>query len=386
LNTDIYCQKHLSGENKVNFGSYYTKSLLVALVYEMLIKHIKFNLNEYTILDTSCGYGSFLTNDYVNDIRCRKIGADVDKIALDKAINESKIDTEFIHHNSLMQVSDIGGFARTKYRISQSENLIIIGNPPYNDTTSISKHKIKKNTDIHPKLKTRDLGISFLRSYAELDPDYVCVLHPLSYLIKKANFNLLSEFKRKYRLCDGLIISSAEFGGTSPAKIYFPILIGLYEKSPLGMSYDYINNFEFSILKDAKNSVDTKKVSFGKMDSIGNYISKYPNQKRVLKEKAVAFFYTMRDINALRRNKTFVDKINSNTVFVVDSALKYYCYVDIFKKYIPKIPYYLGNCDVFINNEKFIEIANCFVEKSLQGVTDFDDVIDSYFADLLAEF
>src|SRR3989344_5858437 len=72
------------------------------------------------------------------------------------------------------------------------KNIIAIGNPPYNDTTSIIRNSIK-DTSIQDKIdadiKTRDLGMSFLLSYDKLKADYVCVLHPLSYLIKKAKHN-----------------------------------------------------------------------------------------------------------------------------------------------------------------------------------------------------
>lgn len=34
----------------------------------------------------------------------------------------------------------------------------------------------------------RDLGVSFLKSYNKLKADVICILHLLSYLIKKTNF------------------------------------------------------------------------------------------------------------------------------------------------------------------------------------------------------
>src|SRR5204863_9067546 len=88
---------------------------------------------------------------------------------------------------------------RADYGILKKQKLIVIGNPPYNDLTSLKARKIKKNYSnsliIDPQIKSRDLGISFLRSYYQLQTDYVCVLHPLSYLIKETNFNHLKEFK-----------------------------------------------------------------------------------------------------------------------------------------------------------------------------------------------
>ena len=91
--------------------------------------------------------------------------------------------------------------------------------------------------------------MSFLLSYDKLQTDFVCVLHPLSYLIKKANFALLSKFAENYKLIDGIIISSHEFSDTSRG-MAFPILIALYKRDRDGMNYDYIQNYQFKIKDD----------------------------------------------------------------------------------------------------------------------------------------
>jgi hypothetical protein len=84
----------------------------------------------------------------------------------------------------------------------------------------------------------------------------------------------------------------------------------------------------------------------------------------------------MRDINALKRSRTFTNKEGVHTIRVTRENLHYYQYVDIFKKYIKHIPYYFGNSDVFIDNSYFIKnqniFANCVQEK-----------LDIYFRDLL---
>jgi len=83
------------------------------------------------------------------------------------------------------------------FNISSNDELIIIWNPPYNDTTSIIRSNIKNNNlKMDIDIKTRDYGISFLLSYNKLNADIICVLHPLSYLIKKLNFNLLKDFTK----------------------------------------------------------------------------------------------------------------------------------------------------------------------------------------------
>jgi hypothetical protein len=244
--------------------------------------------------------------------------------------------------------------ARSNYHITNDEKLIMIGNPPYNDTTSIIGQNTKDKTiqdEIDKDIKTRDLGMSFLLSYNKLDADYICVLHPLSYLIKKANFTSLKELTKRYKLVDGIIISSHEFPDTS-RKTAFPILISLYNRDKNGMDYDYVKNYKFRTKECAT-------FSLGNFDTIANYISKYPNKKDFSDtNKPVAKFYTMRDINALKRSRTFIENDMTNTVYVSADKLPYYCYVDVFKKYADQLPYYFGNCDIIIDKEELSNILS----------------------------
>ena len=373
-------QKHLNYIDAVNLGSYYTPEIIVDLAYSILQKNIT-NIQDFTILDSSCGYGSFLVK---NDIAKRLVGADIDQ----KAIFEAKKiinSVDFICQNSLLNVR------RENLTIKNEEKLIAIGNPPYNDTTSIIRNSIKDvsvQDKIDSDIKTRDLGMSFLLSYDKLQADYVCVLHPLSYLIKKANFALLSKFSQNYKLIDGIIISSHEFSDTSRG-MAFPILIALYKRGEGGMDYDYIQNYQFNVKGDGAFRLRD-------FDTIVNYVQKYPNKKYLNKnDKPVAKFWTLRDINALKRNRTFIDSDTYNTVYVLMEKLPYYCYIDIFKQYADKMPYFIGNCDVIIDNEKFNEIKECFISQSVhtnpilknkfrfREIPDAKLKIDNYFRELL---
>lgn len=373
-------QKHLNYIDTVNLGSYYTPEAIVDLVYKILEKNID-NLANYTILDSSCGYGSFLTK---NKISKRLIGADIDQ----KAILEAKKtipNASFICQNSLAKVS------RGSLNIYPEEQIVVIGNPPYNDTTSIIRNSIKDTSlqaKIDPDIKTRDLGMSFLLSYDKLKADYICVLHPLSYLIKKANFSLLSKFSQNYKLIQGLIISSHEFSNTSRG-MAFPILIGLYKRDKDGMDYDYIQNYQFDIKDDGKFRLKD-------FDTIVNYVQKYPNKKYLSRnDKPVAKFWTLRDINALKRNRTFIEEDTYNTVYILMDKLPYYCYIDVFKQYADKMPYFIGNCDVIIDNEKFDEIKECFIDYCIHSnpilknkfkfrkIPDAKIKIENYFRELL---
>lgn len=345
-------QQHLNKIDTINLGSYYTPRFIVDIAYQILESKIE-NLNNFLFFDSSCGYGDFFVKKY------KYLGADIDEVAL-KKVNQS---IKTINTNSLLNVS------RAKFNIDENQNLIIIGNPPYNDKTSIVNNSIKKEVfKMDSKLVHRDLGISFLRSFAVLKAKYVCVLHPLSYLIKQANFNALFDFKSNYRLLDCLIISSAFF---TNSKTSFPIAIALYEKNNKGMDFNFVKNYEFK-------TYEGQTFMLNKFDFIGNYITKYPNPKDSRKE--VAYFHTMRDINALKRNATFMPNYNSNTIRVFSENLKYYYYVHHFKKFAKDLPYYFGNLDVFINHKEFVKIENDFLS--------FDDnpSIKNYFDRLFKEY
>lgn len=373
-------QKHLNHIDAVNLGSYYTPNIIVDLAYSILQTNIR-DIKDFSIIDSSCGYGSFLSK---KNIAKRLVGADIDQ----KAISEAKKivgEVDFTCQNSLLNVN------RSSLKIKDDEKIIAIGNPPYNDTTSIIRNSIKDASiqdKIDTDIKTRDLGMSFLLSYDKLKADYVCVLHPLSYLIKKANFALLSKFAKNYKLIDGIIISSHEFSDTSRG-MAFPILIALYKRDGAGMNYDYIQNYQFKVKDDEFFRLKD-------FDTIVNYVQKYPNKKFLNKnDKPVAKFWTLRDINALKRNRTFINEDTYNTVYVLMEKLPYYCYIDVFKQYSDKMPYFIGNCDVIIDDEKFNKIKECFIDQSIhtnpvlknkfnfRKIPDAKLKIDNYFKELL---
>lgn len=363
---------HLSTQEKINLGSFYTADFLVNAVYAMLKKHIYFK--DYVLLDSSCGSGNFLQSQamiksgFAKDSFSKIIGVDIDKMALHIAKHTLDSKAILLHKNALHNV------AREHFNLTQADRLIIVGNPPYNDRTSIVQNhlKNKESIQIDSALQHRDIGISFLRSYDRLQADFICVLHPLSYLIKRANFTALKDFTKAHKLIDSTIISSQIF--CKDSKGYFPIIIALYKKDSKGMDYEYICNFKFK-------TIDEKEFSLKGFDYIGNYIDKYPNKKRVVSSKIKAMFYTMRDINALRRSKTFINKENSNTIFVTKEKYSLYCYVDVFKLFLPHIPYYFGNCDVMIDFQQFKALESHFIQASESKT--LSPEISQYFRDLL---
>ena len=328
-------QTHLNHKDTINLGSFYTPKFCVDIVYQMLEKVV--DLPDFLLFDSSCGYGDFFSKNL------NYLGADIDKQALAK-VNKN-IPT--VCTNSLFAVN------RKKYRILENEKLIIIGNPPYNDKTSMIRNRIKKDLfPIDENLKHRDLGISFLRSYELLQPEWICVLHPLSYLIKKTNFNALKNFKKNYRLMDSCVVSSQIFMPNSST--FFPIIIALYQKNAQGMDDLFIHNYPFKIYPT--NQI----LRLCDFDFIANYVQKYPNHQD--KRKEVAYFYTLRDINALKRSKTFLEKPQKNAVKVFAHNLKYYYYIHHFKQFAHQLPFYLGNLDIFIDHDAFLSMEDEFLQ------------------------
>ena len=355
-------QAHLAYENRVNLGSYYTPAKIVNIAWKMIAPYMR---SQTIIIDSACGYGDFLKNCG----QCITIGCDIDETAIDVA-KKNNDSVWFFHTNALCNVS------RAKFGIPQHSYLIVVGNPPYNDKTSLIRQSIKNvDFDIDEDIASRDLGISFLRSYNKLEADLICVLHPLSYLIKPANFRLLKEFTANYKLIDGLLISSGEFP-ESAKHTSFPIVLALYERDTQGMAYDFICSFRFRV-------VDKNDFCLDDFDYIANYVDKYPKKRNKptsdnslfssLDENTYEsekddflFFWTMRDINALKRNRTFVESYSANTIVIDKRKLDYYAYVDVFKRNLHRLPFYFGNCDVLIDNDLFRRYKSCFISDTIR--------------------
>jgi len=338
---------HLTYQAKINSGSFYTPSQLVNYVWKFINPFLTKNT---TVLDTSSGKGNFFINQKNKNLSL--IAVDNDQWA----VNYLKENFSFLQ---IIQKNALTDIKRTNYGISENQNLIIIGNPPYNDLTSLKARKIKENFTtnlvIDPQIKSRDLGISFLRSYYHLKADYVCILHPLSYLIKETNFNHLKEFKNNYRLLKSLAIDSKKFTDAKGAS--FPIAISLYQLDNKGMDYEYIKSFSFEL-------EDGRKFSLNSFQFLTGLVSKYPKKSFSSDYLDNLFFFTFRDINSIMRNRTFIQEFNNYSVPIEKDKLKYYAYIDYFKEeFQDTIPFYLRNMDVFYSSEFQEEDWNYFTQR-----------------------
>ena len=341
---NINVQNHLSSSGRVNLGSFYTPYKYVLLVRDWLEKYGL--TTGKTVLDSSCGYGAFFElQEHLP--KNRYIGNDIDSLAVNK-VAEVFPKVQTFNKNALASVS------RERFGIKESDCLVIVGNPPYNDVTSQINQKIKTSgMEIDADIRTRDLGLSSLLSYNKLAADYVAVLHPLSYLIKRQNFSAARNFFANYRMLEHAVFNSQEFANTSKTT-GFPVIVALYRREPsAGLSYDAVYKMPFK-------TVEGKIFSLADFDYVADFIQKYPHKERYEPE---ILYYTLRDINALKRSRTFIKERSANAVDVNPEKLPFYCYLDCFKRHA-NVPYYMGNFDVPFDKETFPKIEKAVVAVS----------------------
>ena len=327
--------KHLGEQKKIKNGSFYTPKFLVNRLF-MLIKEEK-TLKNPMFIDTSCGYGSFL-------VKNKSIGFDIDEVAIKVARTKGFIafNVNSLSNMGIKSINEkINEFTSNSHLIP-----IIIGNPPYNNYSSFYRKKQKGDFIGSTKYKSRDLGISFLKSFVDIKVDYVCVLHPLSFLIKKTNFNSLKEFKNNFKLINSYVFPSTIFPELKK-KTPFPIIIGLYKRIKEGIDYEYITNYEFNIL-------DKFKFRYGSLETIDNIVDKY---KRKTIKKNYKHFQTLRDINALSRNTTWLKKETYSSIRVTkDKEFVYKSLENLKHEYKDNMNkfFFIGNCSPIFSHDFFL--------------------------------
>ena len=338
--------EHVEKNKQIQLGCYYTPKELVDKVYEFIKPYRNSNA---IIFDSAGGCGAFLEKIGINDYRI----AEYDSKACDflkQCFDKGKV----FHTNSLINVT------RQKYNIPANAFLIVIGNPPYNDTTSEFKNGEKGKNICDEDLFDRDLGVSFLKSYNKLDANIVCILHPLSYLIKGTNFKRLRDFKRNNRLIKAEIFSSALFHRTGTAK--FPIVVALYEKNASGMTFDYIKEFPFSVLNSNKEFI------LSRYKTTDGYINKYPPRKNDIKESPIGlYYYTFRDFNSLKKNTAFMLKKHYNSIVVtVENFFKYAYLYSLKVLFNPEDSWLYGNLSPLANIQEVENDKKLYVSYAIE--------------------
>lgn len=348
---------------KSSLGKYYTPKHLVDLIKKYADEYLEENQKAW-VLDSCAGCGSFLEAFKEYNI----IGRDFDKEAVEilgeLGYQNIAVDNSLVNSN------------REKYRIAEDDNLVIVGNPPYNDVSSKNKRfgtdkKINQGIAIDEELKSKDYGMAFLKHYASLSPQVIVVLHPLSYLIKEPNFRKLGDFRENYCLEKGVIFSSNEFGSAIKGhKTQFPIICAKYVQGK--MDFDFIRQFQFDIL--GKNT----KFSIQKIYTIDDYgIRKYPPSKSMAKESDIGLYhYNIRDTNSLKTSGNLSNTSDENMITIQFEDLYKYAYLNCYRRYFPA-HYLLGNVSPvcskkLLDNQEFRDI--CIMDTIIenQRLTAFD--------------
>jgi len=300
---------HLPESLRVQLGSFYTPQQLVDRVHEFVKPHLASRKERCVVFDSAGGCGAFMFAMKDFDYRI----ADRDRVAC-------KFLTKHFEQAKIFCTNSLVGVSREKFQIPSSAFLVMIGNPPYNDTTSEYKCGRKGQNTCDEDLYDRDLGVSFLKSYNKLDADLICILHPLSWLIKKANFTRLRDFRENYKLIKGELFSSGLFEGTGLRK--FPIMVALYERDGAGMTYDYIRDFQFTVLNsDRRFTLSSYRTTDG-------YIAKYPPRTGEVNVSPIGVYYrSFRDLNSIKRNASFLSRQDGNSIVVTLENFYKYAYL-----------------------------------------------------------
>ena len=305
-------------------GRYYTPQILVDLCYGLLEPQMT---QQTILLDNSAGYGSFIKQE----LQAHTIAADLNPDAVQTLAHRHHACRLILKDNALVSV------ARQKYGLSAQDRLIIIGNPPYNDRTSKNKRaqKVRQTFIMDADIQRRDLGMSFLLSYAKLKAQFVCVLHPLSYLIKPTNFKRLAAFYTQYHLVASTIFSSHRFNGTQNTP--FPIVAALYQRGR-GMAYAEVANHRFKVLGENYS------FKLSALETSDGYIRKYPPRQTDIKKSDIGlYFYNFRDANSLFTSANFTEKEDFQKHITVHKQNLYqYAYLNCYKRYFPRY-YVFGN-------------------------------------------
>ena len=364
---NVFESEHLLKSEQVKLGSFYTPEKIVNAVHSLISNYKKYP--QAVILDNAAGAGAFIKE---NDSVSYK-AVEWDPLA-SEFLKKKHPATQLFVENAILNVY------RKKYHISESDFLIQIGNPPYNDVTSAYRNRKKGENICDPDLFDRDLGISFLKSYNKLKSEVICVLHPLSYLIKEANFKRLKSFAQNYQLKKCILFSSMLFKKVS--NTHFPIAIALYRKDSKGMTYDYIRDFKFSILD--------RKIFFklNQYKTVDSFIKKYPPPKTASQTSDIGlYYYTFRDINSLLRNTAFHTQKNSNSIVVHLENLYQYAYLWAFKKlFRPKDLWLYGNLSPLGDEQTVKKHKKLFLEYAFLSEKKAFSQLSQQYLDKLFKF
>lgn len=323
-------------KDRVQKGQFYTSPQVAELFKEQMDLLLATLPNDTVILDPAAGTGN-LTLQFPTH---RTVNCDIDAGSV--AILQELGCEDVVHGNSLM------GANRVKFHLKDVDTLVLGMNPPFNNQTSMHHRDLKAGhvQVCDEALRCRDLAGSFLKLGVELGAKGMVVIHPFAVLSKATNFKGLGDFTQKFRLSQGVLVSSAEFGlkGTP-----FAVLIGTY--LPGSMTYDDVRQMELPIYRKVE----------GDLLHQGEYLQlahAQPNITKLIRGSTPAqdmpkdseiglHIFNFRDINNVMSSAGFTAAKSSSTIPIQMGNLDHYAYISCLRRYLPP-DFAIGNLDPLV--------------------------------------
>ena len=324
-------------------GKYYTPAHMTDL-FRSVLNPLLMEFPDAVILDPAAGHGALVTTVEGRTTIAADIDADAVQVMQDMGVANTLLT------NSLV------GVCRAKFGIANGAELIVIGNPPFNDGTSQHKRAVKAEAgtpvSCDADLQSRDTGVAFLRAAAKLGADVIVMMHPASYLIKETNFDRLGDFSTKYALQSALLVSSGEFAlaGTD-----FPILIAVYRKG--SMSFADIQAFEFPIYKNVDDTMmdSGQRLKLDRIETTQGFIRSTIPTKGMAKTSSLDLYqYNFRDTNFVLSSGNLTGTQSDSTIPVELPTLGQYAYINCYKRYF-KSDFVTGNLSPLVRKADFAD-------------------------------
>ena len=323
-------------KDRVQKGQFYTTPKVAELFKEQMDLLLSTLPKDTVILDPAAGTGN-LTLQFTTH---RTVNCDID--AGPVAILQELGCAEVLHGNSLVDAS------RSKFGVKDSETLVLGMNPPFNNQTSMHSRALKDG-DVQAcdlALKCRDLAGSFLKLGAELGAKGMVVIHPFSLLSKATNFKGLGSFTQKFRLSQGALVSSAEFGlkGTP-----FAVLIGTY--LPGSMTYEDVRQMELPIYRmvaeDLLHQGEYLQLAHAHPSTTKLLRGSTPTKAMAKDSEIGLHIFNFRDINNVMSSAGLTTTKTTSTIPIQMSNLGHYAYINCMRRYLPT-DFAIGNLDPLV--------------------------------------
>lgn len=323
-------------KDRVQKGQFYTTPQVAGLLKEQMDLLLSTLPKDTVILDPASGTGN-LTLQFSTH---RTVNCDIDAGSV--AILQELGCEDVVHGNSLV------GAKRAKFHLKDTESLVLGMNPPFNNQTSMHHRELKAGhvQACDPALQCRDLAGSFLKLGVVLGAKGMVVIHPFALLSKATNFKGLGSFTQKFRLSQGVLVSSAEFGlkGTP-----FAVLIGTY--LPGSMTYDDVRQMELPIYRTVEGDLlhqgEFLKLAHAHPNTTKLIRGSTPTKEMPQDSEIGLHIFNFRDINNVMSSAGFTTVKSSSTIPIQMGNLGHYAYIHCMRRYLPP-DFAIGNLDPLV--------------------------------------